>query len=200
MRSIRKCVSFAAVAVACLTTAVAEEVLVRTAADGIRLSAPNFRFLTGKPLERLKNGGAVAFDVQVSVLGEGKQYVLRRSFERFVFSYDLWEERFSVTRMRSTRASASHMTAAAAEAWCLEKFVVSPAGLPQDRPLWFRVEVRPQENREPAPADDNEGGFSLGSLIDVFSRPARSRGPTHLRAESAPVRLADLNGSRSLAR
>jgi hypothetical protein len=164
------------------------------------LSAPNFRFLTGKPLERLKNGAAVAFDIQVSVLGEGKQSVLRRSFERFVFSYDLWEERFSVTRMRSTRASASHLTAAAAEAWCLERFVLSPAGLPQDRQLWFRVEIRPQDNRDPDVSNNGEGGFSLGSLIDVFSRPAKSHGPTHLRAESAPVRLADLNGGRSITR
>ena len=83
----------------------AQDVVVRASGDQLQLAAPTLRFIAGKPLDSLRNGAAVAFDIQVSVLSDSRQVVLRRAFERFVVSYDLWEERFSVTRMRSGRAA-----------------------------------------------------------------------------------------------
>lgn len=168
----------------------AQEVAVRLAGDDLRVAAPKFHFLTGKPLESLRNGASVAFDIQVSILGDGRQTVLRRSFERFVFSYDLWEERFSITRMRSSRASASHLTAAGAEAWCLGGMALSVAGLPRDKPLHIRIDVRAQNGRQREEPEDD--GLSLGALIEMFSRPARTGDPMQWRAESKPVLLSDV--------
>jgi hypothetical protein len=168
----------------------AQDLSVRLAGDQLRISAPKLHFLIGKPLENLRNGASVAFDVQVSILGDARQSVLRRSFERFVLSYDLWEERFSVTRMRSSRASASHLTAPAAETWCLDAFFLPVAGLPQDRPFHVRVDVRAQSGRRQEEAE--EEGISLGALIELFSRPARPGDPLQWRAESKALMLRDL--------
>jgi hypothetical protein len=168
-----------------------QEVAVRMAGDQLRVSAPKLHFLTGKPLESLRNGASVAFDIQVSILGDARQSVLRRSFERFVISYDLWEERFSVTRMRSSRASASNLSAASAEAWCLEAFSLPVAGLPQDNPFHVRIEVRAQNGRRREQEAEDEG-LSLASLIELFSRPGRTGDPMQWRAESKPLRLSDL--------
>src|SRR5688572_24208583 len=98
----------------------AAELTVRSTGDALKVAAPNFHFLSGKPLSRIRDGNAVSFDFQLSVLADSRTSVLRRTFERFVISYDLWEERFSVTRMRSSQASASRLTVEAAEAWCLD--------------------------------------------------------------------------------
>jgi hypothetical protein len=175
----------------------AQEVSVRLAGGNLQLSAPGFRFLDGKPLERLKNGATVPFDIQVSVLADGKMVVLRRSFERFVFSYDLWEEKFSVARMRTSEATASHLSASAAEAWCLSKFSIPTAGIPDDRAFVVRVEVRAANGRDPGSRDDDEG-FSITTLIDLFSRPARQHGDSQWRTESRVLRIAELrrDGSR----
>ena len=89
----------------------AQELLLRASADQIQVSAPRLHFISGKPLERLKNGDAVAFDFNLTVLNETKESILRRNFDRFVVSYDIWEEKFSVSRMRSGRSSA-HSNAA----------------------------------------------------------------------------------------
>jgi hypothetical protein len=175
----------------------AQDVSVRISGDQLQISARDFHFLAGKPLERMRNGSAVPFDIQVSLLTDNRQTVLRRSFERFVISYDLWEEKYSVTRMRSERSSASHLSAAAAEAWCVERFSLETAGLPNDKPIWVRLDVRAQEAREALPLEA-DGGLSLATLIELFSRTGKSLGAQHWRAESKPVRLADLRRRASL--
>jgi hypothetical protein len=167
----------------------AQDLLVRSSGDYINLAAPKLRFIEGKPLDRIKNGKAVAFDFQISVLSDGRSAILRRNFERFVVSYDLWEEKFSVTRMRSQRASASRLSARAAEEWCVANMSFSSAGLPPDRDLWIRLDVRPQEEKERFDSDDP---LSLANLIEIFSRSGRQQQPSHLRAEAGPLRLAEL--------
>jgi hypothetical protein len=170
----------------------AQEVSVRVSGDQLQVAAPNLHFLTGKPLQRLRNGAAVRFDIQVSLLADSRLSVLRRSFERFIISYDLWEEKFSVTRMRSSRATVSHLTAPAAEAWCLNNISIHTAGLPQDRPFHVRVDIRAQNGRDDTSMREEDENLSLATLIDLFSRSARQHGDTQWRAESGLVRLADL--------
>src|SRR5580692_6648581 len=63
--------------------------------DDLRVAAPQLHFLTGKPMERLKDGSSVVFLTQLTLSVDDVSNVLRRTPERFVFSYDLWEEKFS---------------------------------------------------------------------------------------------------------
>jgi len=169
----------------------AQELFLRPAGDQVKISAPKLNFLTGKPLDRLRDGNNVAYDFQLSILADSKATVLRRSFERFVFSYDLWEERFSVTRMRSTRSQVSHLTAAAAESWCVDNMGFSVAVTDPEKPIWVRLEVRAQDPKEPAPLI-NEPGMSIQGLIEIFSRASKARQPQYWKVEAGPIRLADL--------
>lgn len=173
----------------------AQDVAVRAAGDQLQVSAPSVRFISGKPLDILRNGAAVAYDIQLSVLADNRQPPLRRAFERFVISYDLWEERFTVSRLRSTRSSASHLTALQAESWCLDRFSIPFAGLPQDRPLWVRLDIRASNGRDTQPLDDE--GLSIATLIELFSRPGKTPGVTHWRADSEPFKIADLRRTQS---
>jgi hypothetical protein len=166
-----------------------QELVVRSADDELHVAAPQIHFLKGKPLELIHNGNAVPYDFQLSVLAESKSVVLRRVFDRFVFSYDLWEEKFSVMRMRGTRVQASNMSAPQAEAWCVEKMSMPLSGLPADQPLWVRLEVRSQDPHDRT-ATDTEG-MSLKALIDLFSTASRGRQPQYWRAEAGPLKLAD---------
>jgi hypothetical protein len=174
--------------VALAVLALAESLQVTQSADEVRITAPGFHFITGKPLERLQNGNAVAFDLLLSALGDGKTTVLQRAFERFVISYDLWEQTYSVSRMRSKRGQAAHLTAPQAEEWCISGMTLRASNLPKDDPVWFRLEVRPQESKQIDPGFD-ESGPSLAALIDVFSRASRAKHPDVLRVETSAVRL-----------
>jgi hypothetical protein len=167
----------------------AAELTVRRTGDEIRVIAPRMRLLEGRTLERLHNGMAVGFEFQLSLLGDGKRSVLRRSTTRFVVSYDLWEEKFSVARVTGPTRSASHLSAEAAETWCVDQLALPFADLPPQNPVSLRLEVRAEDAERRA--RDNETGLSLTDLIDVFSRTGRTA-QQRWNLESNSFRPADL--------
>jgi hypothetical protein len=177
-----------------LRAAAAETLRVRLNGDRLTVAAPQLQFFMGRPLERLHDGASVWFDFQLTALAERPlagtaPRVLERAVERFAVSYDLWEERFAVSRL-SRPAHASHLTSRAAEAWCLEQTALPTASLAPDRPFWLRLEVRAEDPRE-RPAIWGEPGINLTRLIELFSRPSRSGQPSWL-VDEGPFRLAEL--------
>jgi hypothetical protein len=163
---------------------------VRWKEDGLAVSAPKLHFLSGKQLDRLHDGVSVAFDAQLSLLAPSQRTQLERAVDRFVISYDLWEEKFAVTSLRAPRRSASHLSAAAAEAWCIESMRLSPAGLSSSQPFLMSLELRAEESKEINPLL-GEPGISIAGLIEIFSRPARTQ-QDKWQLESLPFRLQDL--------
>ncbi len=147
----------------------------RLAGDTLKVSSANLRLLSGRPLESLKNGSTVTFDFQLVALNDAR-LVQARTAERFVFSYDLWEERFSVVQLtakdaRQPRATVANLLPDAAEQWCIERLTLPSTALDRSRPLRLRLEIRADEPRRARQSEDPP--VSLATLIDVFSRPAR---------------------------
>jgi len=172
----------------------AETLLPRLEGNLLRASAPQLHFLTGKPLERLHNGASVAFNAQLSLSLERGSATIERSVERFVVSYDLWEEKFSASRLSQPPRSVSHLSAGAAEAWCLLNLMLPVTSLASDKSFWLRLELRAEDPRE-RPAVLGEPGISLTRLIELFSRPSRGGQPSWV-LEDGPFRLADLIKAR----
>ena len=158
--------------------------------DDLRVTAPQLHFLTGKPLERLKDGSSVVFLTQLTLAADDASNVLRRTPERFVFSYDLWEEKFSVSKLGLTKRMASHLSASAAEAWCLDNVGISAAGLDPEGQFWLRFDLRAAEPKDEA-AVIGEPGLNLKRLIEIFSRRPRDQQPQWT-ADAGPLRLAEL--------
>jgi hypothetical protein len=172
---------------------------VRLDGDDLRVAAPQFHFLTGKPLEKLKDGASVVFLAQLSLSTEVNTPAIKRAVDRFIVSYDLWEEKFSVTQTGVERGAASHLSSTAAEAWCLDHLALGIGGIAPEKPFWLRLEMRAEDARDQA-AVVGDSGINLTRLIEVFSNPARAQ---QFRSEAlaGPVRLMDLKrerrGSRS---
>lgn len=168
----------------------AEDLEVRLVSGRIRVAAPRLHFVEGKLLERLHNGAPVPFALQLSLSTDRFVTTLARDIERFILSYDLWEERISAAKLGHPRKSNSGLTAPAAEAWCVSEMAVAPAGFSDSQPFWVRLDVRAGDPDAAAPAEA-EDPMSLARLIDLFSR--RTRGErTRWSAEGGPYRLAVL--------
>lgn len=158
--------------------------------DDLHVAWPELHFLTGNPLKRLKDGDSVVFLTQLTLTTDNFSTILRRAPERFVFSYDLWEEKFSVAKLGPGHRTASLLVAPAAEAWCLDNVAISSTGLRGDRPFWVRFELRAAESKDEA-AVLGEPGINLTRLIEIFSRRPRDQQP-HWSADAGPLRLGEL--------
>lgn len=177
----------------------AEELILSTAESRLEFSAPRLHFLVGKPLERLRNASEVPFDFKITLWSGTRSHVLRQAQDRFVVSYDLWEEKFAVTKLVTPRRTARHLTDAAAEAWCLQQMSQDVTGVGANEPLWARLEIRAQDGKEAGlpfgRGNITDSGISLTSLIEIFSRPAATTQP-HWQVETGPVTLDELRRVR----
>lgn len=189
-----------------LLAVAAEDLLVRSRDDELHISAPRLHFITGTSLDRLKNGADARFDFQLSLSLETRTNLFDRAVERIAVSYDLWEEKYSVTRLSSTSTlrgtlsrrsheyrSASHLTAEGAENWCIDSLAVTTTGINPGQALWVRLEVRTVDPKETPPLF-GDTGVSLTRLIDLFSHPPRS-GQQRWSLESGPIRMGDVRKS-----
>ncbi len=162
--------------------------------DRLRLSAPQFHFLEGRPLEQLHDGAALPFVFSVSVEPAnwgGRSLHLQ---ERFVISYDLWEEKFSVVREGQPRRAVSHLTAAAAEAWCLDSLALPVSAVPAAKSFVVKLAGSVVDVEEAQAGGDRS---TLSTLIDFFSRKGAAAAPPRWELVSKPLRLADLkDGTR----
>jgi hypothetical protein len=163
---------------------------VRRVSGDLHVSVPRLHFLSGKSLDNLHDGAAVPFDFQLTIAAGIKSNIAARALERFVVSYDVWEERFSVVRLRDLRKSGRNLSMKAAESWCVDNISVPEAGLPTGRDLWARLEVRTAEPRDQGGTLVRDPGINIATLIDIFSRSPRAQ-QEHWSFESAPFRISD---------
>jgi len=170
--------------------AITEKLSVELHGDQLFVSAPKVDLIRGPVLTRLKDGGTVAFDFHLALWAGSRSSVRRRSFERFVVSYDLWEEKYAVTNLRKPAASASGLTDNAIGKWCLEHISIASPNVGASEPVWVGLEIRTADTRQ-----DTElfsaGGISLIGLVDLLSRPARP-GEMRWSLETGPLMLHEV--------
>jgi hypothetical protein len=177
----------------------AEELILSTQESRLEFTAPRVHFLVGKPLERLRNASEVPFAFKITLWSGTRTHILREVPARFVVSYDLWEEKFSVTKLAAPRRTALHLTDSAAEAWCLQEMSQDVAGVSANEPLGARLEIRAEDAKEGGlpfgRGNITDSGINLTSLIELFSRPAAATQP-HWTVETGPVTLDELRRGR----
>jgi hypothetical protein len=161
----------------------------------IRVTAPSFQFLAGKPLERLKNGSSVSFLGQLTLSTDANRTVEQRAIARFALSYDIWEERFSAVRYSLSQTEeasrkSSPLSETAIQTWCLDSLALDASRIPLDQQVWVRLELRVEDAHDTGGLI-GEPGISISRLIDLFSRPARPS-QDHWQLDSGPFRLTDL--------
>jgi hypothetical protein len=157
----------------------------------VHVRAPQVRFIDGEPLARLKDGQSVRVDLELSALPKPGAAAAAQTRQSCILSYDLWEERFAVALFGVPSRSMSHLTAVAAEAWCLDQLTlpVSALGaLGQTLPFWIRLEYKLPNGGNATGRD--EGSLTLRGLIDVLSRRQKAGEVSHS-VEAGPFRLQE---------
>ena len=161
--------------------------------DTLRVTAPRLHFLEGRPLEQLHNGAAVAYEFELSLMAESRSKPVFHRHERFIVSFDLWEEKFSVLQAGPAARTGSHLTAALAEAWCFESLTVPLPPPSSGGSFVIKLSCR-LANGDSQGGMESGSGLTLAGLIDMFSRKERET-PLRWDAASAPFRPAELKDS-----
>ena len=169
----------------------AQSLTVRAAGDMLQVRGSGLRLIEGVVSDHLKDGRSVRVDFEMTILDRAQGAAITQHRQSFTLSFDLWEQRYAVTRTGAAPRSISHLAARDAEAWCLENLslpLTSLGRFARDLPFWVRIEYRVQDQPSAAP----EAGplFALGTLIDALSR---RRGDEALGRsfEAGPFRVGD---------
>jgi hypothetical protein len=149
----------------------AQTVVVRTVADALHVQARGLSFIEGPVLIRLKEGRSVRIDFELTVLAKPEGPVVKQALQGFTLSFDLWEERFAVSRIGSPPKSISHLRPRDAETWCLDNLTmpVASLGLARNMPFWIRLAYRIRDV-EPVAGEAAGEPYTLRGLIDRLSR------------------------------
>jgi hypothetical protein len=158
--------------------------------DNVHVSAPDLHFLSGRPLQRLKEAATVVFVSRITLYSDNAGTIFRQVPARLIFSYDLWKETFAVSMPGGGPRSQSNLTAAQAEAWCMENLAISALGMAPDRPFWLRFDLRTASPKELGRVV-GDSGISISGLIEIFSRKPGADDSSWTRS-AGPLRLSDL--------
>jgi|SRR5690242_12992911 len=168
----------------------AQSLTVRAAGDMLQVRGSGLRLIEGVVADHLKDGRSVRVDFEMTILDKTTGSSITQNRQSFVLSFDLWEQRYAVTRMGAAPRSISHLAARDAESWCLEGMALPLTSLgrfARALPFFVRLEYRVQD--QPAP-DKGESPFTLRTLIDALSR--RSPGePPGRSFEAGPFRIGN---------
>lgn len=168
-------------------TAAAQAVTVDMSGGALHVRAPDFHFLSGDSLARLRDGRSLDAELVLTVMAEPDGRSVAEARQSFELSFDLWEERFAVALADTPRERASHLTAEDAEAWCVSHLAVPLSALARlgaRAPIWVRVEYVVETATGTATRD---AGFTIGRLIDLLSR--RRQGEVRSSVSAGPFRL-----------
>jgi len=168
---------------------VAQALTIRTVADALHVQARGFSFIEGPVLTRLREGRSVRIDFEMTVLSKPEGPAVKQGAQGFTLSFDLWEERFAVSRVGTPPKSISHLRPRDAETWCLDNLTMplSSLGVGRDTPFWLRLayrvhDVAPEANEAPGER------YTLRGLIDRLSR-RREEADLAKSVDAGPFRL-----------
>ena len=143
----------------------------------LQVRGTGLRLIEGVVADHLKDGRSVRVDFEMTILDKAQGTPITQNRQSFTLSFDLWEQRYAVTRAGAAPRSISHLAARDAEAWCLENMALPLTALgrfARDLPFWIRVEYRVQDR--PPPADRHRVAVHAAHADRGAQPPAAGRG------------------------
>ena len=172
----------------------AQSISLQPDGDHMHVKAPQLHFLSGKAVEKLRNGSAVTYIITLAATPSRQRKAALLAREKFVVSFDLWEEKYSVVQDKSGGRAASHLASDMAEAWCLDNMPIPVRSIPDRQPFMIRLECFIEES-EGNESGEGYSGLTLAAIIDVFSRKKREE-PLRWEAAAGPFLLDDLKKTK----
>jgi hypothetical protein len=173
----------------CAGTAAAQTLRLQLDADQVRLAAPDLRFISPDARQALHDGSSVTYSFRINISATRNGIASISLTYHCIFSYDIWEERFKVSRSEPGARSASHLSEEAAQKQCIESLTIPAGSLSADAPFWVSIDYQMADRQSSSTAEDQRTW--LGTVVEIFSQ--RKEKPQSIGTiQGGPFRLSEL--------
>jgi hypothetical protein len=172
----------------------AQSLKVHLNGDQLHVDAPDLRFLSEAALARLHDGATVIYRFRVTVSATKTGKATSEYTYHCVFSFDILEEKFKVSRQEPGYRSASHLSESAARDLCLDSLTIPVMNVSTNQAFWVSIEYQ-MEDRQ-ASADRAAPRSVLDTLVTIFGQKNKSTPPPVDMLRGGPFRMEDLRKNR----
>ena len=161
--------------------------------DQLHVKAPDLQFLSQAAQARLHDGATVTYKFRLLVSATKTGTPTAEHIYHCVFSFDILEEKYKVSRREPGYRSTSHLSESTARDLCLDSLTIPAASLANNAAFWISMEYQLEDRQ--ASADHSDSRSVLDTLVNIFGRRSKSAEPVDM-IRGGPFRMEDLRKTK----
>ena len=174
-------------------TARGESLKVRLNGEQLHIEAHDLRFLSPTAQVRLHDGATVIYRFHLIVSASRNGEAAVEYTYHCVFSFDILEEKYKVSRQEPGYRTACHLSENAARDLCLDSLTIPAAGISTNSLFWISMEYQ-MEDRQ-SNIDRSDSHSVLDTLVNIFGQRNKTAQPVDV-LRGGPFRMEDLRKSK----
>jgi hypothetical protein len=177
----------------CPAIARGESLKVHMNGEQLHIEAHDLRFLSQAAQSRLHDGATVIYRFRLLVSDSRNGEAAAEYTYHCVFSFDILEEKYKVSRQEPGYRTASHLSESAARDLCLDSLTIPAASISTNSSFWIAMEYQ-MEDRQ-SNMDHGDSHSVLDTLVNIFGQRNKAPQPVDM-LKGGPFRMDDLRKSK----
>ena len=170
-----------------------ESLKVHLNGDQLHMEARELRFLSQTAQARLHDGATVIYRFRLLVSDSRNGSAVAEYTYHCVFSFDILEEKYKVSRQEPGYRTASHLSENAARDLCLDSLTIPAASLSTNSSFWISMEYQLEDRQSGVERSDSHS--VLDTLVNIFGQRNKTPQPVDV-LRGGPFRMDDLRQSK----
>ena len=165
-----------------------ESLKVHLNGEHLHMEARELHFLSQAAQARLHDGATVIYRFRLVLSDSRNGSAVAEYTYHCVFSFDILEEKYKVSRQEPGYRTASHLSESAARDLCLDSLTIPVAGIATKSSFWISMEYQMEDRQSGV---DRDSHSMLDTLVNIFGQ--RNKTPPPLDSlRGGPFRMDDL--------
>jgi hypothetical protein len=170
-----------------------ESLKVHLNGEQLHIEMHELRFLSQAALARLHDGATVIYRFRLLLSDSRNGIAVAEYTYHCVFSFDILEEKYKVSRQEPGYRTASHLSENAARDLCLDSLTIPAVTISNSSPFWIAMEYQ-MEDRQSG-NERNDSHSVLDTLVNIFGQ--RNKAPQPVDSlRGGPFRMDDLSKTK----
>jgi hypothetical protein len=174
-------------------TARGDALKVHLNAEQLHIEAHDLRFVSPAAQAKLHDGATVIYRFRLLVSDSRNGVAVAEYTYHCVFSFDILEEKYKVSRQEPGYRTASHLSESAARDLCLDSLTIPAASISTYSSFWISMEYQ-MEDRQ-STMDRGDSHSVLDTLVNIFGQRNKAPQPVDM-LRGGPFRMDDLRKSK----